>query len=70
MQIYKTFCINAIVTALFYRILSAIAAQASASAKAWWWFSIKNPQRAAAASSVFDMPRQRRREAMQVQWNS
>ena len=50
-----------------YKIFSAIAAHASASAKAWWWFFKSYPQRAAMMSRLWRPPGQRFRDATQVQ---
>ena len=55
-----------------YNNLNAIRAQASASASAWWWFVIGQPQASATVCNWWLGNRRPkwRREARQVQWNS
>ena len=55
-----------------YNNRKAILAQASASARAWWWFVMGQPQAAATVCSWWLGSRRPkcRREARQVQWNS
>ena len=55
-----------------YNNLNAIRAHASASASAWWWFVIGQPQASATVCNWWLGNRRPkwRREARQVQWNS
>ena len=55
-----------------YNNLNAIRAHASASASAWWWFVIGQPQASATVCNWWlgNLRPKWRREARQVQWNS